>query len=311
MSAMFLRALMMTGTLIAAGTAPAAAQLLRTFVSTSGSDSNPCSLALPCRNFGAAISAVVPGGEVVALDSGGYGSVLITRPVSLIGIRGAHVAIAPTAGPAILIDVGPFDRVVLRGLFLSSQGADRGIDFFGGVLSVERTTIARFTLGIGQRSGTLVVADSLFSGNQVGVWAAPQTTSDNLLASLTRIRFENSGFAGLQVNGGSTAACIECVASGASLGYIAEASNARNAILTLERSVSTHNIIGIQANSMSLNGGGNAVVRVSNSVITHNDLGLDTNNDTSCAPCAQIISRVNNTVENAAANGFTGTFAPK
>ncbi len=65
----------------------------RTFVSTLGNDANPCSLASPCRAFQAAINAVDAGGEVVALDSGGYGTMTIAKSVAVIVPPGVHAAI--------------------------------------------------------------------------------------------------------------------------------------------------------------------------------------------------------------------------
>jgi hypothetical protein len=44
----------------------------RAFVSTTGSDTNPCSAVQPCRFFNQALTVVEPGGEVVVQDSGGY-----------------------------------------------------------------------------------------------------------------------------------------------------------------------------------------------------------------------------------------------
>ena len=59
----------------------------RTFVSAqTGNDANTannCSLTQPCRNFNAAIGVVNAGGEVVALDSGGYGATTISKAVTL------------------------------------------------------------------------------------------------------------------------------------------------------------------------------------------------------------------------------------
>jgi hypothetical protein len=46
----------------------------RTFVASTGSDSDPCSRVDPCRTFQAAVDATAAGGEVVALDSAGFGS---------------------------------------------------------------------------------------------------------------------------------------------------------------------------------------------------------------------------------------------
>src|SRR5512132_2933185 len=56
----------------------------RTFVASNGADTHPCSLVSPCRSFGTAIAAVAAGGEVIVLDSAGYGAVTITQSVSLI-----------------------------------------------------------------------------------------------------------------------------------------------------------------------------------------------------------------------------------
>src|SRR6202163_1048343 len=61
-----------------AAPAQAQAQAIRTFVSTAGSDSNPCSITQPCRHFQAAVNATSAGGEVDALDAGAYGSLPTT-----------------------------------------------------------------------------------------------------------------------------------------------------------------------------------------------------------------------------------------
>src|SRR5215211_3086451 len=102
----------------------------RTFVSAQqGNDANqtavpPCAVTLPCRNFDAAITAVRAGGEVVALDSGGYGTVTISKAVTLTGPTGVYAAItAQTAGvSAITVTAASTDTVVLRGLTLTGLG---------------------------------------------------------------------------------------------------------------------------------------------------------------------------------------------
>src|SRR5260370_17052168 len=55
----------------------AQAQSIRTFVSTAGSDSNPCSLAAPCRHFQAAVNATALRGELDPLHPAPH------RPLSL------------------------------------------------------------------------------------------------------------------------------------------------------------------------------------------------------------------------------------
>ena len=56
----------------------------RTFVASTGNDTNPCGLAQPCRGFARAVSQTSASGEVIVLDSAGYGPVTITKSVSLI-----------------------------------------------------------------------------------------------------------------------------------------------------------------------------------------------------------------------------------
>ena len=100
----------------------------RTFVSAHhGNDANTannCSITQPCRNFNAAIGVVNAGGEVVALDSGGYGATTISKAVTLTGPTGVYVAItALTAGSsAITVSAASTDTVVLRGLTLTGLG---------------------------------------------------------------------------------------------------------------------------------------------------------------------------------------------
>jgi hypothetical protein len=57
----------------------------RTFVASIGTDNPACSITAPCRSFAAAITATSSNGEIIVLDSAGYGKVTITKSVSIIG----------------------------------------------------------------------------------------------------------------------------------------------------------------------------------------------------------------------------------
>ena len=57
--------------LLASGIAQA--QASRTWVSGVGDDANPCSRTAPCKTFAGAISKTATGGEIDALDPGGFG----------------------------------------------------------------------------------------------------------------------------------------------------------------------------------------------------------------------------------------------
>src|SRR5262245_27210800 len=140
--------------LAAAGAArPAQAQLNRTAVSVNGNDLNDCSVAAPCRNFSRAISQTNAGGEVVALDSGGYGPFTVDRSLTVQAAPGVYAGVTATSGSAIIIGIGPGGKAVLRGLTIEGLGlASFGIDFrrptgSGGDLHVERCVIDGFTQG--------------------------------------------------------------------------------------------------------------------------------------------------------------------
>src|SRR5258708_3536885 len=61
------------------------AQATRTWVSGVGDDVNPCSRTAPCKTFAGAISKTAAGGEISALDAGGFGTVVISKSITLDG----------------------------------------------------------------------------------------------------------------------------------------------------------------------------------------------------------------------------------
>src|SRR3989454_6765750 len=63
----------------------AQAQATRTWVSGVGDDANPCSRTAPCKTFAGAISKTFIGGEIDALDPGGFGAVTITKSITIDG----------------------------------------------------------------------------------------------------------------------------------------------------------------------------------------------------------------------------------
>src|SRR5215467_4594521 len=71
-------------------TSASLAQVQRTFLSATGSDGNPCSRAAPCRTLAQAISQTNAGGEVVILDSAGYGPVTIPKSITVTAPAGVY-----------------------------------------------------------------------------------------------------------------------------------------------------------------------------------------------------------------------------
>src|SRR4051812_3327785 len=66
-------------------TVPAAAsgQATRTWISGTGNDANSCSRTAPCRTFATAQGVTANGGIINVLDSSDYGSITVTKPLTL------------------------------------------------------------------------------------------------------------------------------------------------------------------------------------------------------------------------------------
>jgi hypothetical protein len=120
----------------------------RTFVASSGSDAHPCTLSQPCRSCGAAIAKTSSDGEVIVLDSAGYGPVTITQSISITAPAGIYAGVTVTSGDGIVID-GPGIVVGLRELSINGQGGHFAIRFVQGAhLLVEDCEIAKLDSGI-------------------------------------------------------------------------------------------------------------------------------------------------------------------
>src|SRR5918993_4059175 len=91
-------------TLMVASTAQA--QATRTWVSGVGDDVNPCSRTAPCKTFAGAISKTAEGGEISALDPGGFGGVTITKSITISGV-GVNASILGAASNGVVVNAGP------------------------------------------------------------------------------------------------------------------------------------------------------------------------------------------------------------
>jgi hypothetical protein len=88
-----------------------------------GDDANPCSRTAPCKTFAGASSKTAPGGEIDALDPGGFGAVTITKAITIDSGGGqvASVLVAGTNG--IVVQAGTNDVVTLRNLRINGIGS--------------------------------------------------------------------------------------------------------------------------------------------------------------------------------------------
>ena len=132
--------------------------LTRTFVSSSGVDTNPCSIAAPCATFAHAYTLTQPTGIIAALDPGKYGPLIITYPVTINGNGWAAIT-APAQGSGITIsaDVG---NVILTGLEVDGAGAAyNGIVFnSGNSLTVSNCIVKDFISADGTSGNGIMIA---------------------------------------------------------------------------------------------------------------------------------------------------------
>src|SRR5689334_17604842 len=84
--------------------APAAAQATRTWVSGVGNDANPCSRTAPCKTFAGAISKTATGGEIDAMDPGGFGTLTITKSLTIDGGAGQVASVLASGVTGIIIN---------------------------------------------------------------------------------------------------------------------------------------------------------------------------------------------------------------
>jgi hypothetical protein len=105
----------------------AQAQATRTWVSGVGDDANPCSRTAPCKTFAGAISKTAAGGEISVLDPGGFGTVTITKSITLNGTHGSGFAGILSAGATAGIIINNAAAIV-RLNALDINGAGTGTD---------------------------------------------------------------------------------------------------------------------------------------------------------------------------------------
>src|SRR5687767_12129299 len=82
----------------------ARAQATRTWVSGVGDDVNPCSRTAPCKTFAGAIAKTASAGEINTLDAGGYGTIIISKPITIDG-SSSHSSILAAGTTGITINI--------------------------------------------------------------------------------------------------------------------------------------------------------------------------------------------------------------
>jgi hypothetical protein len=172
--------------------APAQAQATRTWVSGVGDDANPCSRTAPCKTWAGAISKTAPGGEIDALDPGGFGAVTITKSITFDGGGGQVASVLVAGVNGIIVAPATNDVVILRNLRLD------------GLLGNGSNSANAGTNAIRVTGGRQVVIENVnvfgFSQNCIDI-----EPTANLLVVISNSSVTNCGAAGVLVAPGGGA----------------------------------------------------------------------------------------------------------
>ncbi len=261
----------------------------RTFVKSDGNDLNVCSIVSPCRNFTRALTQTDPGGEILVLDSAGYGAVTVNKSVSIIAPPGVYGGVAATVGDGIVVNA-PGAIVVLRGLDINGSGTSSGsgiINLAAASLLIDRCTVSGFAndgfndgpTGIRIQAGPVTIANSVVKNNGRGGISARGSDPLNFLrVTVVNSRMENNGSplgavrdAGVAAVAGALITVRDSVATGNFRGFAAcgeGPSEPLGGVLSVDHSLADRNVVGVfvSVNNVA------CAVRVSNSTITDNSL---------------------------------------
>jgi hypothetical protein len=231
----------------------------RTWVSGVGDDLNPCSRTAPCKTFAGAISKTADKGEIDCLDPGGFGTVTITKNITIDGTTGAgfgsilasgtngvNVNDSATATPNSIV-------VTLKNLSINgaSTGFD-GIRFISGKqLYVEGCQVFGF-----RGNGT----------NSDGLEIAVNNAAVTFNVSVTNTRFQNNTGDGIRQ--GITAGTLNASYDGVRLIGHAKGLEATGGTANISNSVIDNNT----TNGLVASAG--AIMNANNNVVTSNGTGL-------------------------------------
>src|SRR5436305_7664301 len=255
-----------------ATTALVQAQATRTWVSGVGDDANPCSRTAPCKTFAGAISKTAVGGEIDALDPGGFGGLTITKSITVDG-GGSIASVLVSGTPGITINAANSTVTLRRIAITGITGAGtRGINAIAfSVLNIESCYINGF-----QNEGVLVnvaananvnVKNSVIVGNGTsgtagaGAGIRATTSAGNVFLTVSHTSCDNNN-EGFRMENNVHATVSYSTASNNALNGFDVFPGGAASDMNVESSVSANN------KQWGVVTGANGTIRLSNTTVT-------------------------------------------
>jgi hypothetical protein len=262
----------------------AQAGLFRAYLASTGSDSNPCTVAAPCRLLPAALLAVNDGGEVWMLDSANYNTapVTIDKSVTILAIPGAVGSLVSTTASTSVVTVnGAGAKVTLNNVVVVPFTTPwDGVTLSQGTsLTLDRCRIA----GMANRSisvttsAFLRVVDSIVEDTNFGV--VVENGASGQVANTKFLGISSAGVYAFGNNHTSTTtkinvsdSVIQGISRVAGWALLADSSDA-TIVTSASITRSTVTNIGVAAESNGTTGG-TPLVTVSSNTMVHNGTGI-------------------------------------
>jgi hypothetical protein len=258
------------------------AQATRTWVSGVGDDVNPCSRTAPCKTYAGAISKTAKDGEISTLDPGGFGTLTITKSITVNGGgagQGYGSVLSALAPQGFLINITDVNdiRKTVRLNWLDINGASSGTDgvrfIAGNLLFIENTNIDGLTGdGVDVNIAGANVAELYMRNVSIrncvgnGVILNASNASGVVAAVLENVSINTSGD-GFEATNRATASLRNCVISSSdAAGAAGVRVNGATSTVNVDSCNLSFNTAGVRVDS--------GTARVSNSVFTNNSAPL-------------------------------------
>ena len=244
----------------------AQAQASRTWVSGVGDDVNPCSRTAPCKTWAGAISKTAAGGEIDALDPGGFGTLTITKSITIDGTTGQGFGSTLNTGAAIagftindsLAAAPRTSNVILRNLSIQGGG-----------------TATLGSSGIRFLSGKSLHVEDVFIQNQQthGIELNNNIAAHELFVNrvtISRVGVVTAGGSGIRITGAAPSPHLVTITNS----QIFKAQNGVFSDVSSRITIANSTISHMTADGVI--GGNNTDINVKTCVITHSANGVET-----------------------------------